>query len=275
GAVLNCLLDPWFIFGLGWGVKGAAWATVISQAVSAFWVIAFLRGKRTNWKLQKAYLRPVKSILKPVLALGAAPFVLRSTDALLSLRFNTPLQHYGGDLAVGAMTILSTIRQMVFLPLSGLARASQPIISFNYGAKNYQRIQRAFRLVLQISILVSVICWLVIMLSPGFLIKIFTSDPVLQAKSIWAIRIYLAGLFILGIQMACQQTFISLGQAKQGLIMAVWRKLVLLIPLIYILPYFMEDKVFAVLVAEPIADIIATCTTFTLFCLTTRKLYRQ
>lgn len=265
GAVINIVLDPILIFGLHMGVRGAALATIISQCISAVWVLKFLTGKKTTLKIHISNMKISKGILMPVLALGLSPFIMQSTESLLSICFNTSLQKYGGDLAVGSMTILTSIMQILSLPLSGLTQGAQPIISYNFGAGNKERVKQAFRLLFISCVAFATLYWLLNMAAPGLLVGVFASDKELKDMASWALRIYLATGFMMGIQMACQQTFVAIGQAKISLFLALLRKIILLNPLIYILPNFFADKVFAVFLAEPISDFIAASTTFTLF----------
>lgn len=265
GAVTNILLDPIFIFGLNMGVQGAAVATVMSQALSAIWAFWFLSGKNTILKLKRENLKINFHILLPCIALGVAPFAMQATESVLVLCFNSSLLKYGGDLAVGAMTILSSVMQFAMLPLQGLTQGGQPIISYNYGAKQGDRVQKAFKLQTISCFSYSSILWLLIMIFPSLFVAIFTSDPQLTEITIWALRIYMAGVLLMGIQISCQQTFIAFGNSKKSAFLAVFRKILVLIPLIYILPMFISDQVFAVFLAEPIADTIAVLTTSTMF----------
>ena len=265
GAVTNIVLDPIFIFGLNMGVQGAAVATVMSQALSAIWAFWFLSGKNTILKLKREYLKINFHILLPCIALGVAPFAMQATESVLVLCFNSSLLKYGGDLAVGAMTILSSVMQFAMLPLQGLTQGGQPIISYNYGAKQGDRVQKAFKLQTISCFSYSSILWLLIMIFPSLFVAIFTSDPQLTEITIWALRIYMAGVLLMGIQISCQQTFIAFGNSKKSAFLAVFRKILVLIPLIYILPMFISDQVFAVFLAEPIADTIAVLTTSTMF----------
>lgn len=265
GAVTNILLDPIFIFGLNMGVQGAAVATVMSQALSAIWAFWFLSGKNTILKLKRENLKIDFHILLPCIALGVAPFAMQATESVLVLCFNSSLLKYGGDLAVGAMTILSSVMQFAMLPLQGLTQGGQPIISYNYGAKQGDRVQKAFKLQTISCFSYSSILWLLIMIFPSLFVAIFTSDPQLTEITIWALRIYMAGVLLMGIQISCQQTFIAFGNSKKSAFLAVFRKILVLIPLIYILPMFISDQVFAVFLAEPIADTIAVLTTSTMF----------
>lgn len=265
GAALNLILDPIFIFALGMGVRGAAIATILSQAVSALWVLRFLTGSRTKWRLTRETLRPVPAVFLPSLTLGLAPFIMQSTESLIAVCFNSSLLKYGGDLAVGAMTILTSVMQFAMMPIQGLSQGAQPIISFNFGARNPQRVREAFRCLLISCVLYSLLFWGAVQLFPELWIRIFNNDPDLVRYAAWALRIYLGAIGIFGIQIACQQTFIALGNAKTSLFLAVLRKIILLIPLIYVLPFFFENKTFAVFLAEPVTDLLAVCTTAFLF----------
>lgn len=267
GAVLNIALDPLFIFALGMGVSGAALATIISQGVSAVWVLSFLLGKRTTIKIQKKYMPLKRDVLLPVLALGVSPFIMQSTESLLSVALNTSLLKYGGDVAVGAYTVLASIMQIVNLPMQGLTQGAQPITSFNYGAKNFARVKKSIRLLLTCTMIYSIVFWLALMLVPQVFVSVFSSDPELMETAVWALRIFLFGCFAFGAQCGFQQSFLALGQSKASLLLALLRKIVLLIPLIYILPLLFENKLFGVFVAEPIADILAaTVTTISFLC---------
>lgn len=265
GAVLNIVLDPIFIFGLDMGVKGAALATIISQAVSALWVLRFLTGNMTVLKIRKRHLKIDFKVLLPCLALGLSPFIMQSTESILIVSFNTSLLKYGGDLAVGAMTILSSVMQFSMLPLSGLTQGAAPIISYNYGAGNGSRVKDAFLLLLKISLIYSAALWVIAMIYPQIFAVIFTKDSELIGISVRSMRIYMAASLLFGIQISCQQTFIALGNARTSVFLAVLRKIILLIPLIYILPIFFENKVDAVFLAEPVADVIAVTVTSLMF----------
>ena len=270
GAVSNIILDPIFIYLLDMGVQGAALATVISQAISGIWVLRFLVGKRTRLRLKPRYMRPQAALMLPVLALGLAPFVMQSTEALLNIAFNSSLQRYGGDVAVGAMTVASTISQIVWLPTQGLGQGAQPIISYNYGANNPRRVRQAFWALLRVSMIVMLSFWALVQLFPQGFIRIFNSGPELMETAVWTLRLYTAVLGMFGIQMAVQQTFMAIGKAKASLFIACLRKVILLIPLIFILPHFFEDKVFAVFLAEPVSDFISIAASAITFCLVFR-----
>ena len=270
GAVLNIVLDPVFIYAFDMGVAGAAWATILSQAVSAAFAVAFFFGKRTKLRLKKAYLLPKPRILGPVLALGFAPFVMQATESLVNVAFNSSLQAYGGDIPVGCMTVSSTIMQMFWLPSQGIGQGAQPIISYNFGAGNMARVRKAFMTMLVVSIIFIGAGWLAVMLFPGFFIRIFNDSPALVEMGSWTLRVYLAAFFLMALQMSIQQVFVSVGRAKSAVVVASVRKLVLLVPLIYILPHFFEDKVFAVFLAEPVSDFFSVLTATILFLATMR-----
>ena len=266
GAVINIILDPIFIFAFNMGVKGAAIATVLSQAVGALWVIRFLCGPKTILKLRKENMKLDPKIFGPSLALGISPFVMVSTESLLSISFTTSLAKYGGDVAVGAMTIITSINMLVSMPLQGFCQGGQPIMSYNFGAGNVDRVKKAFFMQFGVCVGYAAIFWGLCMLMPNVFAGIFTTDAALAEYASWAIRIYMAGIFSVGFQISCQQSFMALGQAAISLVMAFLRKLILLIPLIFILPNFFADKVFGVFVAEPVSDIIAaTITTLVFF----------
>ena len=271
GAGLNIVLDPIFIFGLDLGVEGAALATILSQAVSAAWVLRFLTGSKTKWRLRRENLRPVPAVFLPCMALGLSPFIMQSTESLIAVCFNSSLLEYGGDVAVGAMTVLTSVMQFAMMPLQGLSQGAQPIVSYNFGARKAGRVRAAFRCLLISCVVYSLTFWAVVQLMPAVFIRLFNSEAELVAYAAWALRIYMGATGIFGIQIACQQTFIALGNAKTSLFLAVLRKIILLIPLIYILPHFFADKVFAVFLAEPIADLLAVTTTALLFRLQFRR----
>ena len=261
GAVINIILDPIFIFVFDMGVRGAALATVLSQAVSALWILRFLTGTKTILHLKKENMKLDPAIFKPCLALGISTFVMMSTESLLSISFTSSLSRYGGDIAVGAMTIITSVSQLAVLPLQGFCQGGQPIISYNYGAGNDKRVKKAFYIQLGVCLTYATLFCILTLIAPKMFAGIFTTDSKLVEYASWAMRIYMAGIFAFGAQIACQQSFMALGQAKISLILACLRKIILLIPLIFILPTFMENKVFGVFLAEPISDIIAATVT--------------
>ena len=265
GAGLNTLLDPIFIFGFGLGVRGAALATILSQAVSAAWVLRFLTGPKTKWRLRREDLRPRPKVFLPCLALGLSPFIMQSTESLIAVCFNSSLLKYGGDLAVGAMTVLTSMMQFAMMPLQGLTQGCQPIISYNFGARNARRVKDAFVCLLKSCVVYSAVLWAAVQLFPRVFVQIFNNTPELVDYAAWALRIYMGTTCLFGVQIACQQTFVALGNAKTSLFLAVLRKIILLIPLIYILPNFFADKTFAVFLAEPAADFLAVTATASMF----------
>lgn len=275
GAVTNIVLDPVFIFLFDMGVAGAALATILSQALSAVWAVWFLCRKKTVLRLKKENLRIRLSLLMPCVGLGVAPFVMQSTESILLLCFNSSLLKYGGNLAVGAMTILSSVMQFAMLPLQGLTQGGQPIISFNYGAGNMARVKKAFQIQTVCCFTFAFVLWAAVELAPGLFVAVFTNDPQLAELTKWALRIYMACVLLMGIQISCQQSFIALGNSRVSAFLAIFRKIIVLIPLIYILPMLLEDKVFAVFLAEPVADAVAVTTTSALFYREFKKLTKK
>ena len=272
GAICNIVLDPILIFGLGMGVKGAALATVISQGISCVWVLSFLTGSKTVLKLKKENFLAGLRFLPPCIALGMSAFVMQGSESVISLCFNSSLLQYGGDLAVGAMTILTSVMQFAMLPLQGLGQGAQPIISYNYGARNVARVREAYFKLLRTSLMYSSLLWACILLFPRAFAGMFTTDAALLDFTGRALRVYCAVLVLFGVQIACQMTFTAIGSAKASIIVAVMRKFVLLIPLIYLLPaIFTADKTTAVYLAEPVADAIAVTFTAILFSFQFRK----
>lgn len=272
GAVINIILDPIFIYVLDMGVRGAALATVLSQMVGALWILRFLTGKQTVLRLKLSNMKLQLPVIGPCLALGISTFVMLSTESLLSMSFTSSLARYGGDLAVGAMTIITSVSQLVTMPLTGICQGAQPIISFNYGAGNDERVKKTFRLELTVCAAYATLFWAMLMICPTVFASIFNNNPDLVSYTGWAMRIYMAGIFAMGFQLVCQQSFMALGQAKVSLLLACLRKIILLIPLIFILPAFLENKVFAVFLAEPVSDILAATVTVTVFSLQFKKI---
>ena len=275
GALLNIALDPLFIFTLNLGVAGAALATIISQAITAVLIIRFLLSKKSTLKISLKGMKLESKIILPCVALGLAPFIMMSTESVLSICFNTSLLKYGGDIAVGSMTILTSLMSFAMMPLQGFTQGAQPIISYNYGAKKPERCKKAFKILLTTCIVYSCIFWLAIMMFPSFFASVFTEKVELIEFTTWSVKIYMFMIFLFGIQIACQQTFISLGNAPISLFLALLRKVILLIPLIYIVPLFTENKCLGVFLAEPIADFIAVTTTLILFITTFNKTMKK
>ena len=271
GAVCNITFDPVFIFGFHMGVRGAALATILSQGISMVWVILFLCGKKTQIHLRRKYMLLTPKVILPCVALGLAAFIMQASESIVSVCFNSSLLRYGGDIAVGAMTILTSVMQFAMLPLHGIAQGAQPISSYNYGAKKADRVKKTFRLLVITCFIYSTSLWIAVQLVPKAFVSIFTSDADLIAFSAPMLRIYLGGLCLFGIQIACQMTFTSLGKAVNSIIVAVVRKFVLLIPLIYIVPHIASDPITGVYMAEPIADVIAVTFTSVLFAVQFKK----
>ena len=275
GAVINIALDPLLIFTFGMGVSGAALATIISQCASMIWILRFLTGKRTTLRIRRENLRLDMKLAMPGVALGLAPFIMQSTESLISICFNSSLLTYGSDLAVTAMTILTSVMQLAMLPLTGLTQGAQPVVSYNYGARKPERVRKAFRLLLISCVTYSTALWAAVQLAPQVFVYIFNSDSDLVEFASRALRIYMAVTCVFGVQIACQQTFIALGNAKCSLFLALLRKVILLIPLIYILPAIMSDKTTAVFLAEPVADILAVMTTAIMFAVQFKRAMKQ
>lgn len=265
GAVTNIVLDPIFIFVMHMGVKGAALATVISQCASMIWILRFFNGPKTTLHIRKKCMKLEPRIILPCVALGLSPFIMQSTESLLAVCFNSSLLKYGGDLAVSAMTILTSVMQLAMLPLLGLTQGSQPIVSYNYGAHKADRVKSAFKLLLICCCTYSTLLWAAVMIVPQGFVRIFNNDADLISFTVRALRIYMCVSLVFGIQISCQQTFIALGNAKSSLFLALLRKIFLLIPLVYIMPMLMADKTTSIFMAEPIADIIAVTTTAVMF----------
>lgn len=281
GAISNIILDPIFIFGFGMGVKGAAIATIISQTISAVWVMWFLLGKKTKLKIRKSNMKISKKILLPIVALGVAPFIMQATESLVNIVLNKSLFIYGskvggeayGDTAVGAMTIISSVLQVMIMPISGLAQGAQPIISYNYGANNMDRVKKTFKVLFISSVTMALTLWAMVMIFPGFFVSLFNDKPELTEMTIWGMRIFLSMIWVMGAQMACQQTFIALGQAKISLFLALLRKVILLVPLVLILPLGLGFN--GIFYAEPIADTLAATTTVICFVLSYKKIIQK
>ena len=271
GAVSNIILDPIFIFGCKMGVKGAALATIISQAFSCVWVLAFLCGKKTHLKLKRSNMKIDGKLVFPCVALGLSAFIMQSSESVISVCFNSSLLKYGGDIAVGAMTILTSVMQFAMLPMQGIAQGAQPISSYNYGAKNADRVKKTFKMLLTTCLVYSFTIWVIIMAFPATFAGIFTPDATLIGFTAKALRIYCAVLCIFGIQIACQMTFVSTGNAPCSIIVAIVRKFILLLPLIYLVPQLVSDKTMGVYMAEPVADVIAVSFTAILFAVQFKK----
>lgn len=274
GAVLNIILDPILIFGFDMGVSGAAVATVFSQAVSALWVFWFLCSKKSIIRIRRKYLRLDKKALGPVLLLGVSPFIMQATECLVQLTFNTGMQTYGNDYYVGAMTVIFSLSQMIFLPVQGISQGAAPIISYNFGAGNIKRVKDAFRLLLICALLFTLVSAGLFVLVPGVFVALFSSDPQIQEIASFGMRIYFAGFTIFGAQLACQQTFLALGEAKISMFLALLRKVILLIPLALLLPKLGLGTT-GLFLAEPISDVLAVAATVTMFRLNIGRILKR
>lgn len=265
GALTNIVLDPIFIYGLNMGVSGAALATLIAQAVSTIRVLSFLRSKKTFIKLKLSCMKLKANVIIPCVLLGLATFIMQASESAIAICFNSSLQNYGGDLEVGAMTILTSVMQFAMMPMQGVAQGAQPIISYNYGAKNKSRVVSIFKLLLIVCLTYSIILFTSIMFFPTSFAAIFTDNQELVNFAAKMLRVYCAGIGIFGIQIACQMTFVSIGSSLSSILVAVFRKFIILIPLIYLVPLMIENKILGVYLAEPIADISAVIFTTILF----------
>lgn len=284
GAVLNIILDPIFIFTFNMGVSGAALATIISQGVSCIWVIQFIQSKKSALHLKKAYFKLDQRIALSIMALGISPFVMNATESLLQIAFNNSLKLYGGTIGVAAMSILTSLWQFIMLPLQGLCQGAQPILSYNYGAHKYERVRTTYKLCLGLCVGFGLLMEALLIFQAPLFVGFFSKDPHTIQFTVWALRIYIFSAGIFGAQIACQQSFMALNQPKISLLMALTRKIFLLIPLIFILPAAIghsslalsaaksiaplvkdSGKVFSVLFAEPISDCIAAIITTTMF----------
>ncbi len=275
GAVSNIILDPLFIFVFHWGVKGAALATVLSQGLSCVWALSFLLSKRAILRLKLRNLSFSPKILLPCMALGSAFFIMQASESVISLCFNASLQSYGEDIAVGAMTILTAVMQFAMLPPQGIAQGAQPILSYNYGAKESHRVRKTFKILLLTCLIYSVTLWAGVVSFPKFFVSIFTPEEELILFASRTLRIYFMGMIFFGIQIACQMTFVSLGKSGSSVLVAVVRKFLLLLPLIYLMPHIAEDPTLGVYSAEPVADILAVTFTSILFAFQFKKALKQ
>lgn len=263
GAIVNIALDPVFIFVFGWGVQGAALATVISQALSALWNVGFLCSKKSTLRIRAAWIRFDVPSVKNILALGISPFIMRSTECLINIVMNRQLQIYGNDMYVGSMTIMQSVMQFMSAPLAGFTQGVQPVISYNYGAGNFDRVKKTYRIMISTSFAFGFFSTGCAMIFPGFFAGLFTSDAELIGLVSKVMPVFLAGMLVFGVQQGIQPTFLALGQAKISLFIALLRKVILLVPLALIFPHFFG--VMGVYYAEPVSDIVSAATASVLF----------
>ena len=264
GAVLNILLDPLFIFVFRMGVKGAALATILSQAVSAVWVVGFLCSDRSGLHICREHLGFRPRVMGKIAALGVAPFIMQSTESLVTVVLNVGAQKYGGDLYVASITILQSVMQIIVMPSHGITTGVQPIMSYNYGAKNYARVRAVFRRLLAVTMTVTTAAFLLVALFPAAVALMFNDDPQLVTLVGRVMPLFFGGVWAFGAQVACQSTFMALGQAKTSLFLALLRKIILLVPLAVLLPW-LSGSVMGLYAAEPVADFLASAATLTLF----------
>jgi len=262
GAVLNLALDPIFIFGLDMGVSGAALATIIAQSVSCLWVLRFLTGHRVPLRLEKKLLPLRAELVKRILSLGTAGFIMQGTNCLVQVACNSTLSSFGGDLYVGVMTVLSSVRSVLELPLSGLISGAQPVLGFNYGAKKFGRVRQGIRFMTLFGTGYNVCAWVLVLLFPAFLIRIFSADPQLISAGPPAMHTYFFGFFFMSFQFAGQSVFQALGFARYAIFFSLLRKAVIVFPLTLLLPR-MGFGVMGVFLAEPISNFIGGMACFT------------
>lgn len=256
GAVLNVILDPIFIFTLDLGVQGAALATVISQAVSCLWVLWFLTGRRAILRLRKAQMALSGKLLGEIVALGLPGFIMSGTNCLVQVTCNATLRNWGGDLYIGVMTVINSVREIFSLPVTGLTHGSQPVLSFNYGAKEYRRVRKGILFTAVTGIIITVLCWIWVLANPGFLISLFSSDPALREVGIHSMQLYFFGFFFMSLQFAGQSTFVALGKSRHAVFFSLLRKAFIVFPLTLLLPHVGGLGVDGVFLAEPVSNLI-------------------
>ena len=270
GAASNIILDPIFIFALGMGVKGAAYATVISQALSALWTVGFLISRKSSLTIKWQAMKPDFPVIGNVMALGISPFIMRATESLISIVLNNGLQKYGGDIYVGSLTIMQSVMQMYSAPLGGFTQGVQPIISYNFGAGNFDRVKKLYRSMITVCFLFAAMATVLVMIFPGFFAGMFTNDAQLIALVEKMMPIFMCGMLIFGLQQGIQPTFLALGQAKLSLFIAIFRKVILLVPLALVLP--LKFGVMGIYYAEPVSDVLSAVTATVLFLLNIKKI---
>ena len=268
GAVLNVILDPIFIFAFDMGVKGAALATVISQAVSALWVLQFLLGKKAILRIRFKYMRPEGKLLKQITTLGIPGFIMSGTNCLVQVTCNATLGLWGGDVYIGVMTVINSIREIFTIPLTGLTQGAQPVISFNYGAKEYDRVRRGIVILSVASISVTTVCWILIMIFPAPVLSLFSNDTALVDVGVRCVRQYFLGFFLQSLQFAGQHSFVALGKSKQAIFFSLLRKVVIVFPLTLLLPHLGGLGVSGVFLAEPVSNLLGGTSCFVTMLLT-------
>ena len=276
GAVANIILDPIFIFVFHMGVQGAALATIISQFLSAAWIIRFLTGPRTILKLRRSAMKLERRRVLKIMGLGLSGFTMSITNSLVQIVCNATLRDFGGDLCVGAMTVINSIREVVQMPVQGLTNSAQPVMGFNYGAEKYGRVRQAIKFTSAVSIVYTCAIWAGLYFAPGFFIGIFSSEEELLAIGVPAMHIYYFGFFMMSLQMAGQAVFVALGRAKNAVFFSIFRKVIIVFPLTVILPHFWGLGTDGVFLAEPISNFIGGAACYATMLLTVwRELGRR
>lgn len=262
GAVANIILDPIFIFGLGMGVRGAALATIISQFFSAVWIVRFLTGKRTILRLRLSCLRPQWKRIRAIVGLGMSGFTMAITNCTVQIVCNATLQTFGGDLYVGVMTVINSLREVASMPVQGVTNSAQPVMGFNYGAKEYGRVKKAIVFTSLFSIAYTTLAWAFLHGFPEFFIRIFNQDQALIEAGVPALRLYFFGFFMMSLQFAGQAVFVALGMSRQAIFFSIFRKVVIVVPLTLLLPSVFGMGTNGVFLAEPISNFIGGAACF-------------
>lgn len=280
GAAANLVLDPIFIFGLDMGIRGAALATVISQALSAAWILWFLTGKKAILRLKLSCMKPEFKRIKEITALGMSGFTMAITNCTVQVVCNATLQVYGGDLYVGIMTVINSLREVAIMPVHGVTNSAQPVMGFNYGAREYKRVKKAIVFTSVFSIFYTTLVWALLHGFPEFFIRMFNQDPALIEAGIPALRLYFFGFFMMSLQFAGQAVFVALGKSRQAVFFSIFRKVVIVTPLTLFLPSLLHMGTDGVFIAEPISNFVGGAACFGTMMLTvwrelTRKQYNQ
>jgi len=273
GAVINIALDPLFIFGLGMGVQGAACATVISQMASAVWAVSFLRGKKALLKLKASCMRVELPIVRQIVTLGMSGFIMAVTNSAVQIVCNATLQLWGGDLYVGVMTILNSVREVVMAPVNGLTSATQPVLGYNYGAGKYRRVRTGIKFMTVLCVAFTTGVWILLILFPEVFIRVFNDDPALIRAAVPSMHVYFFGFFMMSFQFSGQSAAVSLGKAKQAIFFSLFRKVMIVVPLTLLLPNLFSLGVTGVFVAEPVSNFIGGAACYiTMLCTIWREL---
>lgn len=275
GAVTNLILDPIFIYGFHMGVRGAALATILSQMTSAVWVLRFLTSRRAILRLRLPCMRLRWSIVRRIIGLGTSNFTMSMTNSAVQVMCNSTLQFFGGDLYVAIMTVINSIREVIFMPISGTTQGALPVMGYNYGAKNYPRVRQSIVFITKVCVIYATAACIFLLAAPQVMIRIFNDDPALIAEGAKCVRIYSCFYFMMSLQMAGQNTFLALGRSKQAIFFSLLRKAIIVVPLVYILPRIGNLGVYGVFLSEPISDIIGGVACFTTMMLTVWRELRK